>query len=395
MSRDVVRLLAAAVALIVVGSPAARANPASEALRNRAAQELYNLDRERAVTLFREAIAADPDDAAAHRGLASALWLSITFSRGTMMVDSYLGRMSRQDVRLPPPPAEVADEFQRSVDRALTLARSRLITHPKEAEGHYEVGAAVGLRASYAATVLGSVRSAFGSAREAYNAHEKVLALNPARHDAGLVVGTYRYIVAALALPLRLMAYAAGFGGGREKGLELIEQAANYRGDNRVDARFALVLLYSRERQYDDALKHLDHLRREFPRNRLLWLETGATLLRLGNAAEAERVLDEGIGRLPGDDRPRMFGEEAIWFQKRGQARVALGQLDAAEADLKKSLSLETHGWIHGRDNLELGKAALKRGSRETAKTYLRQAVTIAERERDESTLDEARRLLR
>ena len=84
--------------------------------------------------------------------------------------------------------------------------------------------------------------SAFRSAREAYDEHEQVLSIDPARKDAGLIVGTYRYVVSALALPVRLMAYVVGFGGGRERGMHLVEEAAAYGGDNQTDARFALAL---------------------------------------------------------------------------------------------------------------------------------------------------------
>ena len=45
----------------------------------------------------------------------------------------------------------------------------------------------------------------------------------------------------------------AGFGGGRERGLQLIEGAAEYNGENQNDARVALVLLDNRERRYDEA----------------------------------------------------------------------------------------------------------------------------------------------
>src|SRR6185503_15826606 len=47
-------------------------------------------------------------------------------------------------------------------------------------------------------------------------------------------------------------------------------------------------------------------LRAQYPRNRLLWLESGATLLRGGKPAEAEQVLNEGLARLAADDRPRL-----------------------------------------------------------------------------------------
>ena len=56
---------------------------------------------------------------------------------------------------------------------------------------------------------------------------------------------------------MRWVAYMAGFGGDRERGMQLIEEAAAYGGDNQDDARFALVLLYNREKRYDDALEQL------------------------------------------------------------------------------------------------------------------------------------------
>ena len=89
------------------------------------------------------------------------------------------------------------------------------------------------LRASWVATVEQSALSAFRAAREAYDEHERVLEINAARKDAGLIVGTYRYIVASLSMPLRWAAYVVGFGGSREQGLKLVEGAASYVGTTR------------------------------------------------------------------------------------------------------------------------------------------------------------------
>ena len=66
----------------------------------------------------------------------------------------------------------------------------------------------------------------FKAARRAYDEHEQVLQLDPARKDAELVVGTYRYVVSTLSLPLRMMAYVAGFGGGRERGIQALTEAS-------------------------------------------------------------------------------------------------------------------------------------------------------------------------
>src|SRR5262245_12483388 len=128
---------------------AAAGNPASAALREKAAAQIYSLDREEAAATFRQAIAADPQDAAAYRGLATALWLSITFRRGNMTVDDYLGRVSKPSVPQAPAPPETVAAFNQAVDQAIKLARTRVAANPKDADAHYQLGAAVGLRASY------------------------------------------------------------------------------------------------------------------------------------------------------------------------------------------------------------------------------------------------------
>jgi tetratricopeptide (TPR) repeat protein len=379
--------------LLVGWARPALANRESDLLRARGANEIYNLDQDQAIATYRQAIAADPQDAAAYRGLATALWLSITFRRGNITVDDYLGRGVSRSKALGPPPTELAASFQDAIDRALRLARKRIETNPGDADAHYQLGAAVGLRASYTATVEGNVLGAFRAAREAYDEHEKVVELDRRRKDAGLIVGTYRYIVSTLSLPGRWVAYMAGFGGGKERGLQMIEGAASYAGDNQVDARLALFLIYNREKRYNEALEQLALLRKQFPRNRLFWLESGATNLRAGRAAEAERFLQEGVARLADDRRPRMFGEEALWYYKRGLARAVLGRTTDAQEDLLKAVSLDGRKWVHGRAHLELGKLALKAGQPMAARQAFQTAIALAEADNDNPTADEARSL--
>jgi tetratricopeptide (TPR) repeat protein len=234
---------------------------------------------------------------------------------------------------------------------------------------------------------------AFRSAREAYDEHEQVLTLAPQRHDAALVVGTYRYIVATLSLPVRWVAYMAGFGGGRERGLQLVEEAAGYSGENQTDARFALTLLYNREKRYDDALKQLGVLRESYPRNRLVWLESGSTLLRAGRAADAAHILTDGLARFADDRRPRMFGENALWHYKRGAAFAALGRSEAP-TELRQAIGVEGRKWVHGRAHIELGKLALKVGNRAAAREEFRAAIPLCESDNDQAWADEARRLM-
>jgi tetratricopeptide (TPR) repeat protein len=251
------------------------------------------------------------------------------------------------------------------------------------------------LQASYAATVEGRVGGAFRAARRAYDAHERVLALDPSRKDAGLIVGTYRYIVSTLALPVRWAAYIVGFGGDKSKGLHMIEEAARYPGDTQVDAEFALMLLYNREGRFEEALAVIRQLMSRFPRNRVLRLEAGATAIRARQYSEADRLLSAGIGGLPADPRPRAFGEEAMWFYKRGLARLALRRLEPARADLIRASGLPMRDWVKARVQLEVGKLADLEARRADARAAYSEAIRLGEAGNDPETADEARRWMK
>jgi tetratricopeptide (TPR) repeat protein len=232
----------------------------------------------------------------------------------------------------------------------------------------------------------------FRVAKRAFDAHEKVLVLDPRRRDAGLIVGTYRYLVSALSLPMRWMAYVAGFGGGRERGIRMISEAAEYPGEMQVEARFAQILVYNRERQYDAAVHVLDTLEREYPRNRLIVLEKASTMLRAGRYADAERVLSDGLAKFAGDTRRRIPGEEALWRYKRGAARLGAGRRADAVADLRAALEATPADWVGGRSRVELGKAAEQAGDKGAASGEYQQAVTLCERGNDPVCVEDARR---
>lgn len=394
------RPLALAVALMLIAAVVARpkARPAilqADRLCQRGYDLTYNLDFPEALATFQEAIAAQPKDPRAYRGIATTVWLHILFQRGVVTVDDYVGHLTTGDQKLDQPPPAEANRFRTSIERALALAEDEVRRNPRSASAHCGVGTAVGLTATYSATVEGRVLGGLRAARRAYNEQEQVLALDPRRKDAGLIVGTYRYIVASLPLPIRLMAYIVGFGGGRERGLRMIEEAAAYPGESQVDAKFALVLLYNRERRFDEAIRVIRELRARFPRNRLLWLEAGATALRAGRAAEAEAELNAGLDRLEHDARPRSFGEDALWRYKRGAARVLLGNQAGARADLEAALSVKGRDWVRGRAHTELGKLADLAGNRGRALGEYRAAVGLGEKDNDPIGVEEAEALIR
>jgi tetratricopeptide (TPR) repeat protein len=371
----------------------AERQPSARELRERASDLTYNLDHDEAIRLLRQAIAADPNDPANHRALASTIWLQILFKRGAVTVDHYLGSFTKASVDVRNPPAELDAEFKREIAKAIEMAEQRAAASPRSAQAHYDLGAAVGLQASYTASVEGRLLAGFRAARRSYDAHETVLEIDPKRKDAGLIVGTYRYLVSTLSLPMRLMAYAAGFGGGKERGLQMIEETAASGGDNRTDAEFALVLLYNRERRYGDALRVLDTLRRRYPRNRLVLLEAGATATRGNRPAEAEALLTDGLAMLARDRRAKIPGEDALWHYKRGAARVLLGRVDDARADLRAALTPDAAGWVQGRTHLEMARLAANQGDRTTAQREAAEAAAVCGRSSDPICVADAKKI--
>jgi len=388
-------LIATLLTLAIDAPVAAARDETLAAIRRHAFDAAYNLDYPEAVRLFDQAIARDPNDSATHRARAVATWLHMVFARGSISVDQYMGQMAAKDVSLEKPSAADAASFRQHADKALALAETRLRSQPQDVQALYDVGAALGVLASYTATVDGRVAGAFSQARRAYNAHERVMKLDARRKDAALVVGTYRYIVSTLPFPLRWMAYVAGFGGDREYGVRLVEEAARYPSDAQTDAKIALLLLYNREGRFKDALAVTDDLIARYPRNRILVLEAGATAIRARLFAQADRVLSEGITRLATDTRPRAFGEEAMWYYKRGLARLPLGNVEGSRADLQRAQSLPSRSWVKGRIRLEQGKLADLAGRRNEAIDAYREAARVGDATNDPFTSREAQRLLK
>jgi tetratricopeptide (TPR) repeat protein len=375
---------------------AAESPRAADAARLRAAAlELgYNLDHAAALAAFRAAIAADPDHPAAHRLTAAALWINALFRQGAVTVDDFLGQARPSVVRRPPPP-ELASAFRAHLDRAIALADHRLRTNPRDADAHFQMGAAHGFLASYTATVEGRISGGFGAARRAYREHKRALELDPARKDAGLTVGTYRYAVSLLPIHWRLLAGLAGFDGGRDRGLRFVEDAASHPSDVQANAQFTLIVIYNRESRYGDALRVIAELQRKYPRNRLLWLEEGTTALRAQRFATACAALERGLTMLASDPRPRAYGEEARWRYAYGASLVGLQQAAAAARELQAALTIDAHRWVHGRAHNELGKLADLVGDRPTAVAAYRLAARICRAERDDACADEAGKLLK
>ena len=116
------RIVVLALSVVLAAPGIVTGNPESLRLRVRAYDHAHNLDYDDATRDMEAAIKADPNDPAAERGLASIPWMMISFRRGAVTVDEYLGSVSRQNVALREPPADLASRFSTHILRSITLA---------------------------------------------------------------------------------------------------------------------------------------------------------------------------------------------------------------------------------------------------------------------------------
>src|SRR5262245_60133749 len=136
--------------------PVESASARAATLRARGLDYGFNLRYQQAFDTCKEALAVDPEDAASMRLAAATLWMRMLFEQGAVTVEDYLGQ-ARANVTRKPPSPELAAAFRDYTERALSLAETRVRNRP-DADAYFQLGSAAGLRASYVATVEGSVR---------------------------------------------------------------------------------------------------------------------------------------------------------------------------------------------------------------------------------------------
>ena len=335
--------------------------------------------------------AADPDHPAAYRIAATTGWIDLLYQQGAATAEDSL-RHPRPDLQQRLLSRELDVLVRDQIARAVRLAEKRASAKGVGADAHFQVGAAYGLRAIYLATVDGNMSESLRAAERAYAESRRALVLDPNHKNAGLIVGTYGYAVSTLSPPTG-PAHLADRDGGRERSIQMVEEAAQHQGHMQTIARYILIVIYNREGRYDAALGVIRQLQQRFPGNRLLWLEAGSTLLKAGRALDAQRTLEEGLAKLAADSRPLAFGELARWRYSLGASLVALEHYTRASDELKSALLVPARPWIHGRTHIELGKIADLAGDRAGAIQEYEQAARLCAGDADEAGAREARTL--
>lgn len=257
----------------------------------------YDMDYERSVQEFTQVMQRHPDDPDAINHLLNVVLFRELYRIGALNPGDYAND-NFVDIHHRPAEPHVCDEVKSLVQRAEAIEEKRLATNPKDEWALYARGVTRGEFATYTALIehawFSALRNALGARRD----HERVLELDPKNLDAKLIVGTHNYVVGSLPWGIKAASNVVGLGGNKDKGLEMLQEAAAGDSETSIDAKIVLVVFLRREKRFDEALQILRSLEPEYPHNILFALEDGNLLRAKGQNGEAEaayrRVWQDG-----------------------------------------------------------------------------------------------------
>lgn len=259
-----------------------------EELRRSGLDALYNIDYDKAQRDFNELVKLYPNHPGGYQLLAARLWIKTLYESRRLQVSLYSSESfyTNGDDKADP---KIVTEFRNLTREAKRLAEAKLKQEPKNIEALDFLANTEGLKASFEEAVERRHFAALRDGNDAVEHHRDVLKLDPKYIDAQITIGLYEYVVGSLPLPVKILAGATGYRGSKKRGLALLEQVAKEGRWSQDDAKTVLILLYTREKRFADALKLTRELSVKYPRNYLLRLETADALVSLAGVKRKEK----------------------------------------------------------------------------------------------------------
>lgn len=248
----------------------------------------YNLEYDKAIREFEVAQQAHPDDPFAVNHTLAAVIFKELLRIGALDTEAYAGDTFLTKQAVAPVDPKVRERVIQLTGQALALSQAQLDKNPNNVNALYARGATRALRATYTGIVDKAWFSGLRGAVAARHDEERVLELDPNYVDAKVVVGTHLYIVGSLSWPVKVAASVAGLSGSKQKGLEDLRQAAgSSHMETANDAKIVFALFLRREQKYDEALKVVNGMQADFPRNFMMAAEYAHLLNAAGHGQEA------------------------------------------------------------------------------------------------------------
>ena len=339
----------------------AQANPHTDPLNlaplvRQGFDHFYNLDYDGALKIFTTVAQAHPDEPMAWNYLLLTTIFRELYHQDLLDTtyyahDSFLS--TKREVNVP---KATRDEIDGLTDKVIAMCDARLKKNSGDKNALFARGYARGMHAAFITLVDHAFTAAARQGYQARNDSEAVLKIDPQYADAKMAVGIQLFAVASLPRFVRLMVGFMGVGGSKQKGLEMLREAAEHAVVTGVQSRTILSLFLRHDGRYPEALEVERGLATQFPHDYLFRLEVANLLKDEGHGTEAiaayKQVLTDA--QKPGyfiDPRLQM-----AWFgladTERGYNDIAGAAYGYTQAAAQPNCS----DWLRKRAALDAGE---------------------------------------
>ena len=355
-------------------------------------QRFYILDYEGALSRFESILATHPQNPMASNYVLLIMVFRELYHQDLLDTTYYAHDSFLTSKRSVPVPQPIRDRIESLTNTVVSLCDQRIKANPADKDAWFARGYARGMHAAFITLVDHSYVSAARQGLSARNDSEQALKIDPEYADAKMAIGIQQFAVASLPRILRMMVGIAGVSGNREKGLDLLRDAAAHGTITAVESRTTLSLFLRHDARYAEAIVVQHGLAVEYPRDYLFRLEEANLTKDSGNGPGAiviyKAVLSDA--RKPGyfiDPRLQM-----AWFGLADTERGQNQMQDAAQHYLVAADQPKCSDWLRRRAQLNAGQMYDLLNERDLA---VRNYQLAAAGGGDQSQADTARKYLK
>ena len=232
-------------------------------------QLLYNLDFDRAHTIFAQWEQSHPDDPMGPTADAAGQLFSEFHRLGILEAQFFEDDKKFENrPKLNPDPGARA-RFDAAIDKAQAAAHARLAKYSKDRDALFALTLTNGLEADYAALIEKRNVASLHYTKESTAWGQQTLAVDPECYDAHIAGGISKYLVGSMAAPVRWLVRLGGVAGDKQEGIKELKLVADRGHYLAPFADILLAIAYVREHDKKHARELLASLRDEFPANPL------------------------------------------------------------------------------------------------------------------------------
>src|SRR6266851_378302 len=373
--------------------PAAHTDPINlTPLVREAHEHFYNLDYDGALSRFETVQRENPRNPMAANYVLMVLIFRELYHQDLLDTTYYAHDSFLTSKRIVPVPQATRDRIESLTNSSIAMCDQLIKANPRDKNAYFARGYSRGMHAAFITLVDHSYIAAAKQGYAARGDSEQTLKIDPGYADAKMAIGIQQFAVASLPRILRIMIGITGVTGNKEKGLDLLREAAAHGIVTVVESRTALSLFLRHDARYPEALAVQRGLAEQYPRDYLFRLEEANLTKDSGDGPAAIAAYRAVIADAR---KPNFFIDPRLQMAYFGLADTQRGQNmieEAAQNYLEAAAQPKCSDWLRRRAQLNAGQMFDLLRQRDRA---MKQYQLASAGGGDQSQADAARRYLK